>query len=292
MTEILKPLRHGNVLTEEEVLKELENYVPPKRDSRDDPEDCLISGLGTDYGLIFIDEEGTQIRTTLDGMEYQTVCEDTTEHETAHAITPNTFNCLYVDGDELYFTKRNALFKWPDLQIAKFGSLAEGITKKGDRFYVTLKEGSIVNHLLEGISFRLTNPCQLTVMGAGIYHTEGDRGRGLVKTCVKSLFNPKCWMSGLTSLDKKIYCGGGDMKIYSHSHSSTETLFETDFGIWSLKAIEHDGQQILFAGGECHPGILVVDIKKKEKMSTLLEGMLDGVSSIVTAPLELIERMN
>ena len=76
--------------------------------------------------------------------------------------------------------------------------------------------------------------------------------------------------------------------IYRYDGRKVEQFCPAGFQIWNL----HGKGKIIYAGGCRKQGILSIPVNNPEGKRTLLEDCVDMVYSIVTAPLDFIEKLN
>lgn len=244
--------------------------------------DGVVGELGKDYGLIFVNGvHGIYI--TPDGKEEKRLLEK--------KKFDSFYIKLFLDNQDLYYTQGNCLYKWPKELVKEFETKVSGITRYNGELVVALRdEGEIVDLERNVVFEGLNDPLEIKVFGGEFYHTEGTSGRGFVKTSTgQSIQSTGDWANGLTVLGDKLYFGGINKRLYSYDGKNVEEVCNLDFPIWGLHGVNDKRGDLIYGGGNSKRGIEVICLGRMRE-TILVEGV-NGVDSIVSAPLDYIERL-
>ncbi len=280
---ILKPLKHGNVLTEEEALKDLENAsstsqnIPITENVSETTYSC--STLGIDCGLVLINKTNQEICTT-DGEDVTCIGRERGYHR------------LHYNGTDLYYTRHNKLYRWPSQEVQKYyykkkAECTSGITEYDGETLVGFQDG--------------------------IYNEKGERkyGSGPVKDLIRfqnRLFSIQLWRgkysfvevgveakkeitfrSRLAKMDDLLLLGlecgsvfsfdGVDMSLVFASNSQQRLLCATS-----------DRQ--MYFGGFGEEGLWTRSLYPRRKSEAILQEKIKSCTAGITVPLDFIEHLN
>ncbi len=267
MTQILKPLKHGNVLTEEEALKDIES-APRKEDPQVSDQ---YEGLGIDYGLIYFNK-GREIRglwVSKDG-------------RSAEKINDNYLLPMLYHDYNLYFGFRDALHKFGDKRVQTYEDTVSCITTHNGQAVV-----AVDNH--------------------GFFDTTGNklleckaRFRGLASAGGKLFYsNPEdkvfsadsrrlgqMYCNGeLTSLDDVLLIPGYN-NIYRYDGNKAESICNINQPKGTAAVAEKEGL-VIYAGRDSGISIILPN----EERTLILKKEAKRSTSIVTAPIDFIDHL-
>ncbi len=276
--EILKPLKQGNVLTEEEALRDLGYYDDEEMPTTEFQVPGFRTRLGKDYGLALINRGSCDLCTTVDGNTVFTYPSQRGYHK------------LFFD-ENLYFTRNKTLYKWPSEKVSSFAANAFGVCKLEGMFAVALEDGIIVhNNAFPNI--RTTYRLHDLVNFKSCFYSTTEDGKLLVtypsdtpSTYELSIPQALC----LKATDDILYIGGADGKVTAMTEDGSEEVCQLSSAVHSMEIVQEDGDiRLLYVGGEFRKGITIVNLANKLKKK-ILEETVEGVSSIVKIPLTMLE---
>ncbi len=279
---ILKPLKRGNVMTEEEVLKELENVpdsnnAPEEVDvaSPDDPGETFHA-LGIDYGLIFA--SNGRIFTSRDGQEVK-------------EIRRKAGGGILYQNKNLHHSSGNEVVQWPDGNTYTFEDEVTGINQYHGRIFITLP-GKICN--LQGRTIAEAERAkQATFYCGDLWYIS----KGKLHT---KHFTRKTWMPEMDTHHEKVLaefedslytsCSQQVLDRYQPSGVQHRLSGKFPYNPHCIRGMrDRDGVKI-FLGTEF--GIKSINIEKPEDICNYCSGWSHIVTSITFAPIDFIKRLN
>ena len=241
--------------------------------------------FGRDYGLIFVGE-------------YNSISALYVALNPSDAVKIKTYpyRKLLFHNNDLYFTTRSFVRKWPNEWICDDDLLLSGLTEYKGKFLVTAPSaGEIYDSNFKRLDYGLKGPMQIAVLNGGIYFTEDFDGLGLCRVPRESIKKTGDWSNALTEFDNKLYFGGHDRVIYSYDGNKVEIITRVNFPVWSLHGVKEKDQNVLYASGYEKMGILRVNLDNplvgQKSVVKNKPNPIHNIGSIAAAPIGYIKEM-
>ncbi len=281
MTQILKPLKHGNVLTEEEVLKDIGDCptsLPPSDQGTEASSDNSEGDDLENYGLIYTRLNHT-LNTKLEGEEGKEV--------------PFSFasgGLTYQNGS-LYFVVGSKVRRWPEDEEYEFGKKVIYINHYHGKIFVTLEDR--ICNLQNRTMFRADKARHATFYFGELYYISSER------KLRRGALNKSRWpgadvesLAAITVVGDTLFTCDRYKKIQSHKITGeSEIIYDefprdvnTMYGIRDKKGIR------IFYGHDW--GISSFYVHDTYHVESTVHAPYSCTKDITVAPIEFIERLN
>ncbi len=274
---ILKPLKRGNVLTEEEVLKDIEQISSERSTPNNKPKGAVMKGLGKDYGLVFCEEE--TLYASLDG-------------ESSTIVGKGKYNDFFFDGDDLYYTTGNDCFRWPNENIFSAEKPLWGICKHEGRIIVACPERKMILRDYGSPDYHAHRPVGIASYKGQLFCTS-EEPDGLIRLPNELIASCGSYTDGICVLEDILYFAGQNGIIYQYDGNDVKEKFKlrNKFGstepIFKLDGVRDNTGDVIYAS--LGPGTRVINLTALTA-KTILKNH-SGAKSVTVVPLDYLKNM-